>query len=141
MASSAGPKNILVLILVKVVDNFVPGTTSSNFVAFSFLLICLGCLGVIDMMLMLHVVGRQTHSSKISPTSCGRVCFYLALFSPQNVVLRDALLALLAEERRKFMTGGGLCLKTVLQALLETREASLQVVEAITRYDMYSNSR
>ena len=47
--------------------------------------------------------------------------------------MRDALLALLAEERRKFMTGGGLCLQTVLKALVETREASLQVVEAITR--------
>lgn len=47
--------------------------------------------------------------------------------------MRDALLALLAEERRKFMAGGGLCMNTVLQALVETREASLQVVEAITR--------
>ena len=63
------------------------------------------------------------------------VCVPLALplLLQKGVVLRDALLALLAEERRKFMTGGGLCMKTVLQALVETREVSLQVVEAITR--------
>lgn len=51
----------------------------------------------------------------------------------QNVVLRDALVALLTEQRRKFMTGGDLCAETVLQALLEAREASLGVIEAVKR--------
>lgn len=51
----------------------------------------------------------------------------------QTVVLRDALISLLAEQRRNFMSGGALCLKTVLCALLETREASLEVIDAITR--------
>lgn len=51
----------------------------------------------------------------------------------QTVVLRDALVTLLAEQRRKFMSGGKLCVETVLCALLETREASLEVIDAITR--------
>lgn len=51
------------------------------------------------------------------------------------VVLRDALVALLAEQRRKFIAGGELCLKTVLQALLEARRVSLEVVDAVTRYN------
>lgn len=50
-------------------------------------------------------------------------------------MLRDALVSLLAEQRRKVMSGGELCLKTFLNALLETREASLEVIDAITRYD------
>ena len=53
--------------------------------------------------------------------------------SLQTVVLRDALISLLAEQRRNFMSGGALCVKTVLCALLETREASLEVIDAITR--------
>lgn len=57
----------------------------------------------------------------------------LLLLLLQNVVLRDALVALLTEERRKFMTGGDLCAKTVLQALLEARKASLDVIEAVKR--------
>lgn len=43
-------------------------------------------------------------------------------------------MALLADQRRKFMSGGALCVRTVLNALLEIREASLDVIDAITRY-------
>eukprot|EP00903_Cladosiphon_okamuranus_P006572 g6420.t1 len=52
----------------------------------------------------------------------------------RTVVLRDALISLLVEQRRTFMSGGALCLKTVLCALLETREASLDVIDAIRRW-------
>lgn len=42
-------------------------------------------------------------------------------------------MSILAEERRKITTGGDFCLMTTVQALLEIREASLQVIEAVMR--------
>lgn len=56
----------------------------------------------------------------------------------QRIVLRDALVTLLADQRRKFMSGGELCVETVLRALLELREASLEVIDAITRYNVHA---
>jgi len=52
----------------------------------------------------------------------------------KHVVRRDALVSLLAEQRKKIMSGGALCAKTVLHALLEAREASLEVIDAIQRW-------
>lgn len=60
-------------------------------------------------------------------------CLFLCMPTQKTVVLRDALVSLLVEQRRSFMSGGALCMKTVLCALLETREASLEVIDAITR--------
>lgn len=52
----------------------------------------------------------------------------------QSVLRRDSLIALLAEQRRASMVGDELCLKAFFQALVEAREASLEVIEAVTRY-------
>lgn len=86
-------------------------------------------------------------TSSSTPETCDMIsystgCFFALLsisFFPrrQRVVLRDALVALLADQRRKFMSGGELCVETVLRALLELREASLEVIDAITRYNVH----
>lgn len=44
------------------------------------------------------------------------------------------MVSLLAEQRKKITSGGALCAKTVLHALLEARGASLEVIDAIQRW-------
>lgn len=51
----------------------------------------------------------------------------------QSIVRRDALVTLLVEESRKLKRNEGWCLQTVLQALVEVREASLEVIEAVVK--------
>lgn len=44
------------------------------------------------------------------------------------------MIDLLATQARKYKTNGDWCLATVLKAMVELREASLQVLEAVARF-------